>query len=131
MQGKNKRRGTKYQKNGSNSRSKRKEQYSGFINRYAFAYAGRDTANQAAKVASYIFKAATNNINKIAEQRINQVISQGGKELERILTKILLLNKELTKSSAKEGKNWSAFYQKYYVEQSRMFKEGRLWPKKN
>ena len=107
---------------GQTAGRKRKQQCSGFLNCYDFAYAGRDTVNQAAKVAPDIFKAATNNINKIAEQRINQVISQGGKELERILTKILLLNKELTKSSAKEGKNWSAFYQKYYVEQSRRFK---------
>ena len=36
-----------------------------------------------------MIKAATDDINKIAEQRINQVISQGGKELEGVLPKIL------------------------------------------
>ena len=46
--------------------------------------------NQAAKVAPSIIKAATNDVNKIAEQRINQVISQGGKELECVLPKNLM-----------------------------------------
>ena len=68
---------------------KNKRQYEGFLNRYDFAYAGRDTVNQAAKVAPEIIKAATNDVNKIAEQRINQIISQGGKELERVVPKIL------------------------------------------
>ena len=52
-------------------------------------YAGRDVVKQAAKVAPGIIKAATNDINRIAEQRINQVISQGGQELECVLPKIL------------------------------------------
>ena len=42
-----------------------------FLNRYDFAYAGRDTVNQAAKVAPGVIKAATNDINNIAEQKIN------------------------------------------------------------
>lgn len=54
-----------------------------------FTYAGRETVNQAAKVAPGVIKAATNNINKIAKQRINQTISQGEKEIERVLPKIL------------------------------------------
>ena len=36
-----------------------------------------------------MIKAATNNINEIAKDRINQIISQGDKELERVLPKIL------------------------------------------
>lgn len=71
------------------TRRKGKQQYGGFLNHYDFAYAGRDTVNQAAKVAPSIIKAATNDVNKIAEQRINQVISQGGKELECVLPKNL------------------------------------------
>ena len=43
--------------------------------------------NQAAKVAPSIIKAAAHDVNKIAEQRINQVVSQGGKELECVLPK--------------------------------------------
>ena len=45
--------------------------------------------NQAAKVASGVIKVAANDINNIATDRINEVISQGGKEVERVLPKIL------------------------------------------
>ena len=45
--------------------------------------------NQAAKVAPGVIKTATNNINNIATDRINQIISQGGKEVERALPKFL------------------------------------------
>ena len=68
---------------------KRKRQTGGFLNRYYFAYAGKDTVNQAAKVAPGIIKGATNGINNIAKQRIDQIISQGGKEIERVLPKVL------------------------------------------
>ena len=67
-----------------------KRQYGGFLNRYDFAYAARNVVNHIAKNAPSIFKAATNDINKIAEQRSNQTISQAGQELERVLPKILL-----------------------------------------
>ena len=49
------------------------------LNRYDFAYAGRVTVNQAAKVTPGIIKGATNEINNIAQQRTDQIISQGGK----------------------------------------------------
>ena len=76
-----------YQKHCTNQGQKR--QRGGFLNRYDFAYAGRDTVNQATKVAPGVVKVATNDINKIAEQRINQIISEGGREMERVLPKIL------------------------------------------
>ena len=60
-----------------------------FLTATIFAYAGRDVVNQAAKVAPGVIKAATNDINAIATDRINQVISQSGKEMERVLPKIL------------------------------------------
>ena len=72
-----------------NTGRRRKRQCGGFLNRYDFAYAGRDTVNQVAKVALGVIKVATNDINKIAEQRINQIISKGGAEEERVLPKIL------------------------------------------
>ena len=78
---------TKYRKNCTSR--KHKKQYGGFLNRYDFAYAGRGTINEAAKVAPGVIKAAKNDINSIAEQRINQIISQGGREIERVLPKIL------------------------------------------
>ena len=39
---------------------KRKRQTGGFLGRYDFAFAGRDTVNQAAKVALGAIKATTN-----------------------------------------------------------------------
>ena len=48
-----------------------------------------ETVNQAAKVDPGVIKAAKDDINKITEQRINQIISKGGAEVERVLPKIL------------------------------------------
>ena len=61
----------------------------GFLNCYDLAYAGRDTINQAAKVTRGMIKNASNEINNIAKQRIDQIVTQGGKEMERVLPKIL------------------------------------------
>ena len=66
-----------------------KRQPGGFVNHYDFAYAGRDAVNQAAKVAPGVIKAATNDMNEIATNRINQTIAQGGKKVECVLSKIL------------------------------------------
>ena len=59
------------------------------MNHYDFAYAGRDTVNEAAEVAPGVIKSAANGINNIAKQRINQIIWQGRKEIERDLPKVL------------------------------------------
>ena len=59
------------------------------MNRSDFAYAGRDIVNQAAKVDPGVIKGATNKIGKIAQQRVNQIILQGEKELERVPPKIV------------------------------------------
>ena len=64
-------------------------QTGGFLSRYDFAFSVRDTVNQAAKVAQGVIKAATNDIDRTAKERINQVTSQGRKEIERVLPKIL------------------------------------------
>ena len=77
------------QKNLSTYKPKPKELTWSFINRYDFPYAGRDTVNQAVKVVPGVIKAATNDVNEIAKDRINQIISQGVKEVERVLSKIL------------------------------------------
>ena len=68
---------------------KQKRQHGVFLNRYDFTYAGRDTVTQAAKVAPGITKTAANDTNAIATDRINQIIIQGCKELERVFPKIL------------------------------------------
>ena len=59
------------------------------MNRYDFAYAGRDTVNQVGKIARGIINKATSDINKIAMDRIDQVIKSGGEEVERIAPKII------------------------------------------
>ena len=59
------------------------------MNRYDFAYAGRDTVNQVGKIAPGIINKATSDINKIAQQRIDQAFKTGGAEIERVATKII------------------------------------------
>ena len=68
---------------------RRKKQTGGFLNRYDFAYAGRDVANQAGKIALDIISKATSDIDKIAKDRIDQAIKNGGAEVERIAPKII------------------------------------------
>ena len=68
---------------------KEKDNLGGFLSRYDLAYLGRDTVNQAAKVSPRIIKAATNNINNITKQRLNQLISQIAKKVDRVLAKVL------------------------------------------
>ena len=68
---------------------KQKRQLGGFLNHHDFGYAGRDVINLAKKVAPGVIKAATNDINNIAEQRINQIISQVGEKVECVLPKLL------------------------------------------
>ena len=68
---------------------RKRTQKRGFLNRYNFAYAGRDTVNQVGKIAPSLIKNASSKINNIVQQRINQIISQGSREVERVLPKIL------------------------------------------
>ena len=68
---------------------RRKKQTGGFLSRYDFAYAGRDVVNQAGKIALDIISKATSDIDKIAKDRIDQAIKNGGAEVERIAPKII------------------------------------------
>ena len=68
---------------------RKRKQRGGFLNRYDFAYAGRDTVNQLGKIAPGVIKDASSEINNISLQHINQVTSQDDKELERVLPKQL------------------------------------------
>ena len=61
----------------------------GFLNRYEFAYAGRDVVNQVGKVAPKMISQTTGEINKIAQQIIDQVVRSGGTEIERVAPKII------------------------------------------
>lgn len=68
--------------------SKKPRQTSGFLNRYDFAYAGRDTANQIGKIAPGVIKNASTETKGIAQERMQQATYQGGNELKRVLPKI-------------------------------------------
>ena len=61
-------------KRSSQSGRRRIVQTGGFLNRYDFAYAGRDVINQAGNIALDIINQATGEINKIAQQRIDQIV---------------------------------------------------------
>ena len=81
------RRGTT--KSSGKTRKHRRRHTGGFLSRYDVAYAGRDTVNQVGKIAPGIINKATADIDKIAKQRINQVIRDGGAEIERVAPKII------------------------------------------
>ena len=89
QQQKNKTKRPPYHRKDSGSSQKQKRQLRGSLNRYGFAQARRDKVNQAAKAAPGVIKAATNDINNIAEKRINEIISDGAKEIERVLPRII------------------------------------------
>ena len=46
-------------------------------------------SNQMEKIFPGIIKNTTTEINDVAQERINQIISQGGKEVETVLPKII------------------------------------------
>ena len=77
---------------GKSTGKKRKmswRQTGGFLNRYDFAYAGRDTINHVGKIAPEIINKATSDINKIAQQRIDQAIRTSRAEIECVAPKMI------------------------------------------
>ena len=70
-------------------RKRSRLQTGGFLNRYDFAYAGKDVVNQVGKVAPKMITQATGEINKIAQERIDQVFRSGGAEIERVAPNII------------------------------------------
>ena len=76
-------------KNGKNTLKRKRSplQTGGFLNRYDFAYAGRDVVNQVGKVAPKMITQATGEINNIAQERIDSC--SGGAEIERVAPKII------------------------------------------
>ena len=61
---------------------KKRRQKGGFLNRYDFAYAGRDVVNQTFKNLDKTAPALIQNIkgefNDVLQQRIHQFITEGG-----------------------------------------------------
>ena len=60
----------------------------GFLNRYGFAYAVRDAVNPVGTIAPKIITKATSEINKIAKDRIDQIVRTSS-EIKRIVPKII------------------------------------------
>ena len=69
-------------------RVKRKRQKGGFLNRYGFPYAERDTVNQASKnlneTAPGPIKDFSKELNKITEQRVQQLLDQDEQKLKTV-----------------------------------------------
>ena len=74
-------------------RSQKIKQREGWLSRYDFAYAGRDTVstglNTVIKIAPRTIQNTTNQVDKVAKKRIAQAISQGGKEVKRVAAIII------------------------------------------
>ena len=79
----------KQRKSKPRQKYRKRTQTTGFLNRHDFIYAGRDTVNQVGKIAPRIIKNTTKEIKDLVQQSVSQIISQGGKEVERVLPKIL------------------------------------------
>ena len=80
-----------WSKNGKNALKRKSSRLKtgGFLNRYDFAYAGRDVVNQVGKVAPKMITQAPEEINNIVQERIDQVVRSRGAEIERIAPKII------------------------------------------
>ena len=80
-------------KNCFSSRYRSKRQSGGFLSRYDFAYAGRDTVNQAAyhvkKIAPNLIRTTSKELDAITARRINQLTYTTGKEIKRIAPVII------------------------------------------
>ena len=91
---------------------RRRRQTGGFLSRYNFAYAGRDSVNQAAyhvkkvapglinqtvnrvgeqtrRVAPHLINQTSDRLDSIAQRRIRQAVLQSGQTMERIAPKII------------------------------------------
>ena len=72
---------------------KRRRQKGGFLNRYDFAYAGRDVVNQTFKnldkTAPALIQNLKGELNDILQQRIHEVIAEGGPQLKEVEPQLL------------------------------------------
>ena len=72
---------------------KRRRQKGGFLNRCDFAYAGRDVVNQAFKnldkTAPALIQNLKGELNDVLQQRIHQVITEGGAQLKEVVPQLL------------------------------------------
>lgn len=76
-------------RNKKNEKRKRKAyQKGGWLNRYDFAYAGRDADNTGVngfnRIASGLMNKPSTEVDLVAKKRIKQFIQKGGKKVERV-----------------------------------------------
>ena len=71
----------------------KRQQKGGFLNRYDFAYAGRDTINQAFKnlnkTAPKLISQTSKEVDKIVEARKRRLINDGGQQIQKIAPQII------------------------------------------
>ena len=72
---------------------KRRRQKGGFLDRYDFAYAGKDVVNQVFKnldkTAPALIQNLKGEIKDVLQQRIHQVITEGGAQLKEVGPELL------------------------------------------
>ena len=72
---------------------KKRRQKGGFLDRYDFAYPGKDVVNQAFKnldkTAPALFQNLKGELNDVLQQRIHQVITEGGAQLTEVAPQLL------------------------------------------
>ena len=73
----------------TSKKRKSRSQTEGFLSKYDFLFAGRNTVNQGGKITPKIITQATGEIYKIAQHRIDQIIRSGGAEIECVVPKII------------------------------------------
>ena len=70
-----------------------RQQLGRFLNRYDFAYAGRDAVNQELKgldtIAPKLINQTSKELDRVAEARIRQLINKGDKQVKNIAPKII------------------------------------------
>ena len=72
---------------------KKRRQKDGFLNGYDFVYAGRNVVNQAFKnldkIAPALIQSLKGELNNVLQQRIHQVITEGGAQLTEVGLQLL------------------------------------------
>ena len=78
----------KIKKKRKRKRKQKQKQKGGWLNRYDFAYAGRDAANTGVnafnRIVPGLMKKTSTEVDLVTEKRIRQFIQEGGREVERV-----------------------------------------------
>ena len=93
MAGRKLRRKTQHRKSRGRHYKRFRRQTGRFLNRYDFAYAGKDTVNQAMKglnsLTPRLIKQTSDEVDRLAQCRIKQIIDEGNQQVEIIAPKVI------------------------------------------